>query len=305
MARCLVTGGAGFIGSHVADALIEKEHKVVVLDNLFTGDRKNVNPKAKFVKDSILSDLNDLFEEEKFDYVFHLAAQANLRKSLENPKMDAEINILGSLNVIENCVKYGVKKIVFSSTAALYDGDASVPCDENQPINPLSPYGLTKATVERYLEIMNTTRGLNYVVLRYSNVYGPRQDAKGEAGVVSIFIDSLGEGKDVTIFGDGEQTRDFVYVKDVASADVFAMEEKMKGVYHVSSGKEISINELAEKIQVLSGKDVKIAHGKEIKGELRRSCLANEKLKRRGWSQKYDLDSGLKETIKWFRASKG
>lgn len=251
--KCLVTGGAGFVGSHVVDSLIESGFDVLVIDDLSGGNKKNVNEKARLFEGNVNDNLNDIFEKEKFDYVFHLAAQANLRTSLENPKMDAEINILGSLNIIENCIKYDVKKIIFSSTAALYSPDVNVPCGEDEEVKPLSPYGLAKATVERYLEIFKDTKGLDYVVLRYSNVYGPRQNPKGEAGVISVFIDALKEGRDIVIFGDGEQTRDFVYVKDVSAANLKAIDPEMAGVYNVSSGKETSVNELAEKLKELSG----------------------------------------------------
>ena len=207
MAKILVTGGAGFIGSNLVDALIAGGHEVSVIDNFMTGNKKNVNSKAKLIVKDIRDDLNNLFSEGKFDYVYHLAAQANVRKSLENPVEDAKINIIGSLNLIDNCVKYNVKKFIFSSTGgAIYSKTARVPCNEESEIKPESPYGLAKWTVENYLRIMKDTKKLNYCILRYSNVYGPRQDAKGEAGVVSIFIDKLLKNEQLVVFGDGEQT---------------------------------------------------------------------------------------------------
>lgn len=298
--KCLVTGGAGFIGSHVVDRLVSLGHDVVIIDNLFTGKEKNINPKAKFVKISVNSDLEPLFEKEKFDIVFHLAAQANLRKSFENPARDARINLGGSLNILECCVKNKVKKIIFSSTAAIYSPEEELPYDEKSDTSPLSPYGLTKLTVEKYLHIMNYYHGLNYVVLRYANVYGPRQDPSGEAGVVCVFMDKVAKKQDLLIFGDGEQTRDFIFVGDVADANIKAMEPEMSGVFNVSTGREFSINKLAETIKSLSGSNVKIIHNDSVVGELRRSCLSNEKLMKTGWKPKMTFENGLKETYKYF-----
>lgn len=298
--KCLVTGGAGFIGSHVVDKLISLGHEVVILDNLFTGKEKNINPQAKFVKLSVNSDLEPLFEKEKFDVVYHLAAQANLRKSFENPARDARINLGGSLNVLECCVKYKVKKIIFSSTAALYSPNGDLPYDEKSEAAPISPYGLTKMTVEKYLHIMKDYHGLNYAILRYANVYGPRQDPSGEAGVVCVFMDKISKKENICIFGDGEQTRDFIYVEDVAEANIKAIAPEISGVFNVSSGKEFSVNKLAETIKSLFGSDISITHKDAVAGELRRSCLSNEKLMKTGWKPKMDFEHGLKETYKYF-----
>jgi UDP-glucose 4-epimerase len=301
MAKILVTGGAGFIGSNLVDSLIAKGHEITIIDNLTTGSKKNVNSKAKFVVKDIRDDLNSLFSEGSFDYVFHLAAQANVRKSLENPKEDASINILGSLNIIDNCVKHKVKKIIFSSTGgAIYSKYAKLPCHEESEIKPESPYGLAKFSVENYLRIIKNTYGLDYCILRYSNVYGPRQDAKGEAGVVSIFIDRLLKGEDLLVFGDGEQTRDFIYVKDVVNANVLAMEKNLSDVFNVGTGKEISVNELAKMLLKITGKKAKIVHGIAITGELLRNALNADKLRKKGWSNEYTLENGLKETCEWF-----
>lgn len=301
MAKILVSGGAGFIGSNLVDSLIAEGHDVSIIDNLMTGSKKNVNSKARLIVRDIRVDLNDLFSEWNFDYVYHLAAQANVRKSLENPVEDAKMNIIGSLNIIDNCIKHGVKKIIFSSTGgAIYSKDAKVPCNEESDIKPESPYGLAKWTVENYLRIMRDTKGLNYCILRYSNVYGPRQDAKGEAGVVSIFIDKLIKNEDLVIFGDGKQTRDFVFVKDVVNANLLAMRKDLQGVFNVGTGKEISVNELAEMLLKITSKKVNVIHGPAIKGELLRNALNAGKLAGKGWKLDYKLEKGLKETVEWF-----
>ena len=302
MAKLLVTGGAGFIGSHIVDKLIERKHHVVVLDDLSNGKIENVNKKSKFVKMSVNDNLNNLFSTEKFDYVFHLAAQMNLRKSLENPMDDAKRNCLGSLNVIENCYKNKIKRIIFSSTGgAIYSMDAELPCNEESVVQPESPYGLAKFTVENYLRIMKKVYGLNYTALRYANVYGPRQNAKGEAGVISIFISKLLEGKRPVIFGDGEQTRDFVFVEDVVRANLLALDSNLEGIFNVSSEVEASVNEVYEIIKDSLGIELEPEYGAEVKGELRRSVLDSSKLKSRGWISKVGLEDGLKQTVEWFR----
>lgn len=302
--RILVTGGAGFIGSHLVDLLIKGGHKVFVLDDLSTGDINNLNPNIIFKKASINDDLEDFFKHWKFDYVFHLAAQANLRKSIEFPKEDAKINIHGSMNIIENSIKFGVKKIIFSSTAAIYSPDVEIPCRENDKLNPQSPYGLAKLTIEKFLEIQRRIKGLNYAILRYANVYGPRQNSKGEAGVVSVFFDKILSGEPITIFGDGAQTRDFIYVKDIAMANIFAMERDLQGIYNVSSSTELSILELANKLKNINGNHAPLKFSNPINGELNRSCLDNSLLLMKGWMPKYSLEEGLKETAEYFNKIK-
>lgn len=299
MAKILVTGGAGFIGSNLVDALVAEGNEVVVLDNLSSGKRENVNSKIKLVVKDIREDLNSLFEKEKFDYVYHLAGQVAVRKSLEDPKGDADINIIGGLNLIDNCAKFEVKKIIFSSTGgALYSSDAQIPCDEDSKISPQSPYGLAKWTIENYLRIIKQIRGLNYVCLRYANVYGPRQDSKGEAGVIAIFLDKIKSGKELVIFGDGKQTRDFVYVQDVVQANLLAL--NLSGTYNVGTEVKTDVNSIAQKMLKLIGTKTKIIHGEAIKGELRDSCLSSNKLRKEGWKPSYSFDKGLKETVEWF-----
>ncbi len=298
--KFLVTGGAGFIGSHLVDKLISLGHEVIVIDNLSSGMKEFINPKAVFIKKDIRDDLSSIFSKERFDYVFHLAAQIDVRKSLLNPKEDAEINILGSLNTIENCIKNKVKRIIFTSSAAIYSPNAKIPTLETDKAEPQSPYGLGKSTIENYLRIIKETHALDYVVLRFSNVYGPRQSVKGEAGVVSIFIKNILAAKPIKIFGTGEQTRDYIYVKDVIEAGIKALD--LSGTFNVSTGKETSVNELALKLKSLIGKDFNATHSEPIKGELQISCLSNEKIKKLGWTPKYSLEQGLKDTIEYFKS---
>jgi UDP-glucose 4-epimerase len=301
--KILVTGGAGFIGSHVVDALIEKGNEVVVIDNLSAGRLENVNKNAKFywgdIKDT---GIKEVFEKEKFEVVFHLAAQINVRESLKNPGKDAETNIIGTLNLLNSCVEHNVKKIIFSSSGGAIYSDEKIPADEESKEKPLSPYGIAKWAIEKYLEFYKNVHGLDYVALRYSNVYGPRQNSKGEAGVCAIFIDKLLNGQQTVINGSGEQTRDYVFVKDVAAANVLAL--KLSGIFNVSTGKETSVNQLfREMIDILEVKADEI-HALAIKGEQQRSCLNSDKLRREGWKGNYGLNIGLRETIKWFKNKK-
>jgi len=296
--RVLVTGGAGFIGSHLVDALVDRGYDVIIVDDLSSGN--NINKGAEFFKRNINSDLTDIFEKG-IDYVFHLAAQIDLRSSLEFPVRDAETNVLGSLNVIECCLRYKVRKIIFSSSAAVYSGDCEIPINEDSEVNPWTPYGLGKLTIEKYLEIFKREFGLDYAVLRYSNVYGPRQRSDGEGGVMSIFINSALKGGDVKIFGDGSQTRDFIFVKDVVSANLFCVDNNLGGVFNVSTGKEVSVNGLAEAVRRETNSISELVYFKEKDPGVLRSCLSYDKLKSFGWEIKYSFEEGLKESVKWFK----
>jgi UDP-glucose 4-epimerase len=306
--KILVTGGAGFIGSHLVDALIERGHKVVVIDNLSTGKKENINKKAKFYKIDICSPkIGEIFKKEKPEIVFHFAAQINVRKSVENPLFDAKVNILGSLNVIQNFLKlrtsnFQLPKIIFASTGgAIYGETKKIPTPENHPANPISPYGIAKLTVENYLRFYKENFGLKFISLRFSNVYGPRQDPKGEAGVVAIFIDKLLKKERPTIFGDGNQTRDFIFVEDAVSACLKAMEYKgEKEIFNIGTGIETSINELYEIISKLLRTKIKPKYAPEKPGDLKRSCLDISLAKRElKWRPKYNLEKGLRETIKF------
>ena len=300
MKKVLVTGGAGFIGSHVVDALIEAGHDVIVLDDLSTGSMKNVNSKAAFIQGSVCDGkLQEFVADEKPNYVYHLAAQINLRDSIKDPCHDASVNIHGSLNLIDACARSGVDKFIFSSTGgAIYSEVASLPWNEGSKASPASPYGLSKLTVERYLRLYQELYGLQFVSLRYSNVFGPRQNSKGEAGVVSIFIDRIRDGKEITIFGDGNQTRDFVYVSDVAYANILALEERFRGVFNVSTGKATSINKIAKILLSAMDVNVGIRHEGAILGELRHSILDSSKIQKFGWEPRIKLSKGIKKTVK-------
>lgn len=284
MSKILVTGGAGFIGSHIADELILRGHHVIIIDNISTGLHKNLNTKAIFHELDINSDLRWLFETCEIDYVFHQAAQINLRNSIIDPLFDAKQNILGSLNIIQTAAEYRVKKLFFSSTGgAIYASDAPFPWKEKTVTSPTSPYGLAKLTTEKYLELFKNLHGLDYVTLRYSNVYGLRQNSKGEAGVISIFLENLKDGKDIYINGDGNQTRDFVNVKDVTAANIHALEHNLSGVYNVCSNTEISIMDIANLLMEYSVKKVNIIHQPAIPGEILRTRLSYKKLAKTGW----------------------
>ena len=224
---CLVTGGAGFIGSHLVDKLIQKGYRVVVIDNLSTGSRKNLHTKAVFYKVDIQSfKVAGIFKKEKPHILFHFAAQIDIRKSVKDPVKDAKINNLGSLNLFENCVKYGTKKVIFASTGGTIYGEADVvPTPESYPLKPISPYGVAKLTIENYLHYYHVVHGIPYVALRFANVYVPRQNSSGEAGVVAIFINRLLSGKTPVIYGDGKHTRDFVFIDDVAEAICKSLQE--------------------------------------------------------------------------------
>lgn len=305
--RILVTGGAGFIGSNVVDLLIEKGHEVIIVDNLVTGKKENINPKAKFYNADI-TDINliNIFKTEKPDAVCHQAAQINVRKSVKDPFYDATINIIGTINLLECSIKTPVKKFVYASSGgARYGEPIKLPCDENHPIKPLCPYGISKHTAEHYIELYNKLYDLDYNILAYSNVFGPRQDPAGEAGVISIFLNKIFDNKKCQIFGDGEQTRDYVFVKDVAQANLLALEKTTKSKnFNIGTEKETSVNELFKKIKNILRKG-EAAHAAPVSGEVRRiylNCsLAKKEL---GWQAKTDLDTGLKETINWFKQLK-
>lgn len=298
--RVLVTGGAGFIGSHIVDAAIKAGHKVAIIDNLSTGRQQNINPAARFYNVDItnMSALDAAFASWQPDFVIHHAAQIDVRRSVQDPAFDAAVNIGGSINILQAAQSHKVRKVVYASSAALYGDPRYIPVDEQHPAQPMAPYGASKHTVEHYLAIFYELYGLEYTALRYANVYGPRQDAKGEGGVVAIFTDHMLNGQDVVIYGDGEQTRDFVYVGDVAAANLLAMTTHYNGIANISTQQETSVNALFQMMLAASGRTVKCIWQPERPGEIKRSALCNklacEYLR---WSPQVNLREGLHRTF--------
>lgn len=306
--RILVTGGAGFIGSHIADQLLDEGHEIAVLDNLSSGKRENIPGGARFYElDVRASDVvKEAFEEFRPEAVTHQAAQMDVRRSVREPDFDAEVNVLGTLRLLENCVKHGVRRFVLASTGgAIYGDQTHFPAGEDHPEYPVSPYGVSKLAAERYLHFYSIQYGLSYTALRYANVYGPRQDPHGEAGVVAIFCRNLAADSPSTINGDGEQTRDYVYVGDVARANVLALEpEAASGPYNIGTSVETSVNQLYDSLRKTAGKKgLEAQHGPAKPGEQMRSSVDPAKAERRlGWRAKMDLEPGLEKTLRFFGA---
>ena len=266
--KVLVTGGAGFIGSHVVDRLLQEGHDVVVVDNLVTGKRKNVPKAAQFYKLDIENPkLERIFRNERPSIVFHLAAQMNVRRSVEDPMFDAQVNVLGTLNVLEQASKHGARKVIFSSSGgAIYGEQLAFPAPETHITQPLSPYGISKLCGEHYLSYYHRLSGIQVVSLRYANVYGPRQDPEGEAGVVAIFIQKMLRGEQAVVNGNGRQTRDFVFVEDVVESNLMAMGPEVEGVYNVGTGIETSVNDLFKIVVDLTKVVFKEVHGPAKRG---------------------------------------
>lgn len=305
--RILVTGGAGFIGSHIVDALIDRGHRVTVLDDLSSGQETNLNRRAKFIKGDVANQkkLESVFKRVQPEAIFHLAAQINVRASVENPTLDAECNILGSLRLIDMAAKAGVKKFIFSSTGGAMFGDhAAYPVDEDTVATPLSPYGLAKATIEKYLDFYHRERGLSFIALRYGNVYGPRQNPHGEAGVIAIFTSLMLDGQAPIINGDGGQTRDYVYVGDVVKANLAALDSAIDAaVLHIGTGKETSVNDIFRLVNWQFGKAFEAMYGPAKGGEVQRSALDARRAEALlGWKPTVDISEGITATVTWFKA---
>jgi len=301
--KILVTGGAGFIGSNLVDALVERGDEVVVIDNLSTGRRENLNPHIKFYETSIGDPgLADIFEKEKPDIVCHHAAQIDLRRSVNEPLFDAEVNILGSLNVIVNSIRSGVRKFVYASTGgAIYGEPHYLPVDENHPINPVSQYGVSKHTVEHYLHLYALQHELNYVALRYPNVYGSRQNPFGEAGVVAIFAHQMLGGKQPTIFGPGDKTRDYTHVSDIVEANILAIERGRNLICNIGTGVETSDQDIFNAIARALGYSSSPLYTSVRPGEIQRICLDWSKADRElGWRPKTTLKDGIAKTVSYF-----
>ncbi|MBT8378271.1 MAG: NAD-dependent epimerase/dehydratase family protein [Ignavibacteria bacterium] len=302
--KILLTGGAGFIGSQIADAYIESGHNVSIIDNLSTGRKENINPKAKFFEIDITDkSIIQLLNDEKFDVVNHHAAQIDVRKSVADPIYDAKVNILGTINILESCAKTEVKKIIFASTGgAVYGEQKYFPADENHPVNPLSPYGITKLSIEKYLHFYKAEYGLEYSILRYANVYGPRQNPFGEAGVVAIFVNKLLKGEQPIINGDGNQTRDYTFSGDVVKANLLVLSEPSSDIYNIGTGVETNVNELFRVLNDLTDGNAEEKHGPTAKGEQVRSVISSGKIiKKLNWKPTTSLVDGLKITLDYYK----
>jgi UDP-glucose 4-epimerase len=302
--KILITGGAGFIGSNIADRYLELGHNVVIVDNLITGKRENIPDRAVFYHMDITDEtLSDVFAKEKPQVVSHHAAQMDVRKSVADPLYDARVNVLGGLNILQNCIRYKVKKLVFASTGgAIYGEQDYFPADENHPLRPLSPYGITKLTTEKYLYFYQETYGFDYTILRYANIYGPRQNPHGEAGVVAIFTQKILAGQQPIINGDGKQTRDYVFVGDVVRANELVLEEGSGKIYNLGTGIETDVNQLFRMVVKYTAVKVKEKHGLAKAGEQMRSVLSSQLIQKElGWRSEVPLDEGIKRTVRYFQ----
>ncbi|MQF64889.1 NAD-dependent epimerase/dehydratase family protein [SAR202 cluster bacterium AC-409-J13_OGT_754m] len=303
----LITGGAGFIGSHLAERCLAEGHRVIAIDNLSTGRLGNIEKGITFLHADICDpSITTIFQKEKPDIVFHLAAQISLQNSLRNPIQDAQTNTLGTINLLHASKTVGIQKFIYSSTGgALYGEPEYFPCDENHPITPLSPYGQSKYFGEQYIQLYSRLFRLNYVSLRYSNIYGPRQDPKGEAGVVAIFTNNMLDKKTPTIFGDGSQTRDFLYVSDVVNANILALSEKANGAYNIGSGIETSVISLYRELSALLHFKKEPDYRPARTSEVSRIALDSTKaLTEMGWKPEVELQKGLAITAEYIAANR-
>jgi UDP-glucose 4-epimerase len=304
--KILVTGGAGFIGSNVADAYIAAGHEVAVIDNLTTGKKENLNSRAKFFECDIRDKqkVSQVVLDFSPEVINHHAAQIDVRKSVTDPVYNAEVNEIGTLNLLEAAIKSKIRKMIFSSTGGAIYGEVSKKrgADEGHPQEPISPYAITKRTAEMYFYSYKINYGLDYTVLRYGNVYGPRQDPLGEAGVIAIFCGKMLNKEQPTIFGDGNQLRDYIYVGDVVEANLLALSKGSNQIYNIGTGKGTSVNELFFNLKEIMGFDKEVVYAPARAGELFRSVLDCKKIEKElGWKAKIDIKNGLKKTLEWYK----
>jgi UDP-glucose 4-epimerase len=298
--KVLITGGAGFIGSSIARELLKNNIETVIIDNLVSGNKRNVPEGSVFYKGDICKDLDHIFAAEQPDYVIHQAAQVSVANSLVDPVYDGNENIIGTINLLKACVKYNTKKIIFSSSAALYGSPKYLPIDEKHPVAPVSPYGLSKLCAEFYIKLFSELYNLNFTILRYSNVFGHRQDVNGEAGVIAIFIERLLKGDSINIYGDGLQTRDFIFVRDVARANVAALTHGDNNIINISSQTQISILDTVKEITKLLNVSNTPIYLDERPGDIKHSILSNEYAKEiLKWKPEYCLATGLNEMVEY------
>lgn len=301
--KVLVTGGAGFIGSHLVDRLIALGHEVSILDNLSTGKKEHINPRAHFYEMDIADEsISRVFEKHDPGMVFHLAAQIDVRKSVKEPLFDARSNIMGTINLLTRSVLYGIEKFIFSSSGGVIYGDTPEPAVEENPPRPISPYGVAKLAGEGYIKCFGEWNGLDYSILRYANVYGPRQDPKGEAGVVSIFIGQILHGEESKLFGDGKLERDYIFIDDVVQANIACIERGSSGTYNIGTGIPTSVEKLHGKISRVMKKQNDTIYLPKRAGELERNVLNIKRAARElNWKPTVDLKDGLQRTYEWFK----
>ena len=302
--KTLVTGGAGFIGSHVVDRLLELGHQVVVVDDMRSGRLSNLSPEVTLYQTDIADPaLEAVFREERPEVVCHYAAQISVPSSMKDPMGDAESNVRGSLNLFQNCVRYGVRKVVYTSSGgAIYGEPSYLPCDETHPVQPLSHYGVSKYAVENYLYVYRLSYGLDYTVLRPSNVYGPRQDPFGEAGVIAIFTQAMLKGRPLVIYGSGEDERDYLYVQDVAEASIMALERGSGEAFNIGTGRGTSVNQIYSLLKEAAAYPGEAAYGPARPGDVSKIYLDAAKARQGlGWEPRFSLEEGLRDTVAWFR----
>ena len=302
--KILITGGAGFIASHVADAYLEIGHEVVIVDNLSTGEKKNLNPKAKFIKADITDKkkIQEIIRKERPDVINHHAAHIQVGYSVKNPQFDAENNIIGLLNIMEAAKEIPIKKVIMAATGGAMYGNKVTPFNEEMKAEPLSPYGISKRAGELYLNYYHELYQIPFISLRYSNVYGPRQNAHGESGVIAIFAEMMAEGKAPVINGDGTHTRDYVYVEDVARANVLALKSDFVGELNIGTETEISTNEVFRKVATEMGAEIEEKRSAESPGEQVTSSLNYSKAKEvLGWEPRVNFDEGVRRVVAWYK----
>lgn len=300
--KVLVTGGAGFIGSHIVDQLIVEGHEVVILDNLVSGREEQLHPKATFYRMDVTNpEVRKIFDQERPDAVIHQAAQIHVPTSIEQPIYDATVNIIGAINLLEAAKEFGVKKMVYASSAAVYGEPKYLPIDEQHSIAPISGYGISKHTVEHYLEVYSHLYGLEYTVLRYANVFGIRQDPRGEGGVVSIFTDKVLTNQTLTVFGDGHHSRDYIYVEDVAKANIQALTNGSGEIFNIGTGVQTTLNELIQAFMKASEKNLPVEYGPERPGDIKDSYFdVSKAMKALDWKAEITLLEGLTRTYQYY-----
>ena len=302
--KALVTGGAGFIASHIVDALVEDGHQVAIIDNFISGQRENLNPRAELHELDIRDEkVEEVFKSFCPDILIHQAAQLDVRASVADPGFDADVNIIGSLRLLENCRRYKIRKVLFASTGgAVYGEQDYFPADEKHPLRPISPYGIAKLSVEKYLYYYHVVYGLPFTALRYTNVYGPRQNSHGEAGVVAIFCERMFSGKTPIIYGTGKQTRDYVFVGDVVRANLLAMKSEFSGAINIGTSIETDVNTIFSILRDQIAPGIEPTRGEAKKGEQLRSVVDNKKAESiLGWKPEVNLKEGLAKTTDFFR----